>query len=257
MKLTGRAALVTGGSRGIGRGIALALAHGGADVALSYRKEEASANEVVKAIQTLGRQAIAVKADVTEQAAVESLVGATVSSFGKLDVLVNNAGIASRGNTIADTDPAEMRRIIDTHIFGAFYACKAALPHLRKNPRSDIYFISSMSPHMAPAGHGPYATAKAGLETMAKVMAKEEMKNNVRVNIIAAGVVDTEMGRRLVKHTLGDDMPKLHQQFPFGRVCTPEDVGNLIAFLASNEGGYVSGHTIFLDGGDPRGVAKE
>ncbi|MBM4406607.1 MAG: SDR family oxidoreductase [Chloroflexi bacterium] len=257
MKLAGRTALVTGGSRGIGRGIALALAHGGASIAISYRKEEAAANEVVKAVQGLGRQAIAVKADVTEQAAVESLVGATVAAFGKLDILVNNAGIASRGSSLADTDASEMKRLLDTHIMGAFYACKAALPHLRKNPRSDIYFISSMSPHMAPAGHGPYATAKAGLEVMAKVMAMEELKNNVRVNTIAAGVVDTEMGRRLVKYTLGDEMGKLNQKFPFGRVCTPEDVGNLIAFLASNEGGYVSGHTIFLDGGDPAGVAKE
>lgn len=256
MSLAGRSAIVTGGGRGIGRGIALALAQAGADVAINYRRDEAAAQEVAAEVQRMGRKCFAMRCDVTDQAAVREMVARSVEALGKLDLLVNNAGIVSRGNFIADTEVEDMRRVIDTHIFGAFYMTKEALPHLRKNPRGDIHFISSASPHLAPKGHGPYATAKAGMEAMARVLAREEMANNIRVNVIAAGVVETEMGRRLVRFNWGEELAESRHLFPFGRPCQPEDVGNLCVFLASQAGGYMSGHVIFLDGGDTPGVAK-
>jgi NAD(P)-dependent dehydrogenase (short-subunit alcohol dehydrogenase family) len=256
-ELTGRAAIVTGGGRGIGRSIAIALAQAGADVAINYRRDEAAAQAVSKAIAALGRKCLVEKADVTDEAVMKAFVERTAATLGKLDVVISNAGIASRGNTLADTDPAEMRRIIDTHVFGAFHLLKHAVPHLRKNKRSDFIFISSLSPHIAPPGHGPYAAAKAALEAMSSVLAKEELKHGMRVNTIAATVVDTDLGKRLVKYNLGDEIEKVQAQFPFGRVCQPEDVANLCVFLASDKASYISGHTIFLDGADPIGVAKK
>lgn len=257
MSLEGRAAIVTGAGRGIGRGIALTLAKAGADVVINYRRDGAAASAIAAAIKKLGRKALAVQCDVTDADAVVSMVDAAVEYLGKLDLLVNNAGIASRGDTIADTDPAEMRKVVDTHLFGAFNVLKVALPHLRQHKRSDVQFISSMSPHITPVGHGPYASAKAALETLAKVLAREEMSNGIRVNTIACGVVDTEMGHRLVKANMGETMEDARDAFPFGRVCQPEDVGNLCVFLASDKGSYIAGHTIFLDGGDPIGVGRE
>lgn len=257
MRLQGRAAIVTGGSRGIGRALAIGFAREGADVAINYRREKEAADETVAEIKRLGRKGFAYQCDVTDWEASRAMVESAAKDLGKIDLLVNNAGIASRGAYIVDTEIGEMRRIFDTHVFGAFHFCKAALPHMRKNPRSDVHFICSASPHLAPKGHGPYASAKIAVETFATILAKEENAHNVRVNSIACGVVETDMGKRLVKYTLGDDTSKLANRFPFGRVCQPEDVANLSIFLASDEGSYVSGHTIFLDGSDPTGVAKE
>ena len=257
MELAGRAAIVTGGGRGIGRGIALALAEAGADVAINYRRDEAAAKEVVKQIEGFGRRAFSAQCDVTDADAVNAMVAAVDAAFGKLDLLVSNAGIASRGQLLADTEVSEMRRVIDTHVFGAFHFFQAALPRLRKNERSDVIVISSVSPHRTPPGHGPYAVAKAGLEAMAKVLAKEERRHGMRVNIIAAGVVETDLGRRLVKFNMGDELENVVSQFPFGRACQPEDVANLCVFLASDKGSYITGHTIFLDGGDGIGAMKQ
>ncbi len=256
-ELAGRAAIITGGGRGIGRSIALGFARAGADVAINYRRDEAAAQAVGKEIAALGRKCLVEKADVTDEAATKSFVEHAAATLGKLDVVVSNAGIASRGNILGDTDVAEMRHIIDTHVFGAFHLLKNAVPHLRKNKRSDFIFISSLSPHLAPPGHGPYAAAKAALEAMSSVLAKEELQHGMRVSTIAATVVDTDLGKRLVKYNLGDEIEKVQSRFPFGRVCQPDDVANLCVFLASDKASYISGHTIFLDGADPIGVAKK
>jgi len=249
MMLKGRVAIVTGAGRGIGRGIALALAREGARVAINYRRDQAAAEKTVAEIKALGTQALAFPADVTDYPKVKEMVARVVGEWGKLDILVNNAGIASRGLNVAETDVAEMERVLRVHFFGAFQSTQAVLPVMRKQPRGDIIFISSRSPHDAPPGHAPYACAKAALETLARVLAKEEMPHGIRVNIIALGLVETDMGRRLLKGTRGLDIPEAAPMMPFGRVCQPEDVGNLAAFLCSDEASYISGHVIFLDGG--------
>ncbi len=253
MKLEGRTAVVTGGNRGIGKAVALEFARQGADVAFNYRTDEESARATVSEIDALGRKALARKTDVTDNAAVESMVTEVMDLFGAVDILVCNAGVASRGNHLGETDAREMRRVLDVHLFGALHFARALLPCMREQARSDVHFISSTSPFRSEAGHGPYATAKACLETLAMTMAKDERQHGVRVNVIAPGLVETEMGRRLVKATRGvDDIKEVYPEYPFGRVCQPEDIARLSAFLASEDGGYISGHVIHLDGGMSR-----
>ena len=253
MKLEGRVAIVTGGGRGVGWGIAMALAEAGADVAITYRRDEDAAKETVAAIERAGRRAFAFLADVRDNQRVEAMVARAIDTFGKVDILACSAGLASRGNYLADTDVEEMRRLLDTHLFGALHFARALLPHMRQHDRSDVHFVSSTTTLRHEAGHVPYATAKACLETMAMGMAKEEREHGVRVNVIAPGLVETEMGRRLVKAGRGvDDIKDLYPDYPFGRICQPEDVGKLLAFLASEDGGYISGHVLYLDGGMSR-----
>ena len=249
MKLAGKVALVTGGDRGIGKGIALALAREGADIAFNYRKDVDSAEKTAKEIEALGRKVLRVQADVTDYEQVKSVVSKTLQTFNKLDILVNNAGIASRGKFVLDTDAEEMLRLFNIHVMGAFNFTKECLSALRKQQRGDIIFISSVSPHVCMAGHAPYAVAKAGMDALASCLAKEEMGHNIRVNSIACGLVETDMGTRLVKGGMGVDIKDIAKVLPFGRVCQPADVGNLCAFLCSEEGGYISGHVVFLDGG--------
>jgi 3-oxoacyl-[acyl-carrier protein] reductase len=251
MKLSGKVALVTGGDRGIGKGIAVALAREGADIAFNYRKDAESAGKTVKEIEAMGRKALAVQADVTDLEQVKAAVNKTVQKFNRIDILVNNAGIASRGRYVLDTEAEEMLRLFNIHVMGAFNFTKECLPLLRKQPRGDIIFISSISPHVCMAGHAPYAVAKAGMDALASCLAKEEIGHNIRVNSIACGLVETDMGTRLVKGAMGVDIKDIAKGMPFGRVCQPEDVGNLCAFLCSEAGGYVSGHVVFLDGGAP------
>jgi len=249
MSLTGRVAIVTGGNRGVGSGISLALAKAGANVTLCYRRDDSAAQDVVTQIESMDKKALALQADITNLESVKQVVAKTIDTFGKIDILVNNAGIASRGKYILDTEIEEFHKLMDVHVFGALHLTQAVLPHMRTQERGDIHFISSLAPALCPPGHGPYVMAKASLEGIAKVLAKEEQPNNIRVNIIALGLVETEMGRRIVKATLGKDIRELYPDMPFGRVCKPSDVGNLSAFLCSDQGSYISGHTIHVDGG--------
>ena len=249
MSLEGRVAIVTGGSRGIGRGISLALAEAGADVVICFRRDESAAGDTVAEIGAMGRRALAFQADVTDYHKVKELVVKAIETFGKIDILVNNAGIASKGKHVVDTDVGEVHRVMNVHVFGAFHFVQSVLPYMRKQKRGDIHFISSMGAVHCLPGHGPYAMAKASLEAMAKVLAKEELANNIRVNVVALGLVETEMGSRLLKATTGEDIKAIYPRMPFGRVCQPADVGNLCTFLCSNEGNYISGHVIHLDGG--------
>jgi len=249
LKLSGKVALVTGGGRGIGKGIALALAGEGADIAYNYRRDADAAKSTDGEIVALGRRALSIQADVTDYTQVKAAVAKTVDTFGKIDILVNNAGIASRGRFVADTEVEEMERLFRIHVMGAFYFIKEALPVLRKQKRGDIINISSVSPFSCMAGHAPYAVAKAGLNAMSSCLAKEEVSRNIRVNTIACGLVETDMGARLIKGVMGMEVKELAKNLPFGRICQPGDVGNLCVFLCSDEGSYISGHPIFLDGG--------
>jgi 3-oxoacyl-[acyl-carrier protein] reductase len=248
--LEGRVALVTGGGRGIGKAIALGLAEDGADVAVNYRKDEASALETVAEIEKLGRRAQAYAASVDDVAQCETMVAAAVADFGHVDILVNNAGNASRGQTVADTDPAELDRVVRTHAFGAWACSKFALPSMRTQPRGDIVMISSAATlHMA-ANSAPYNMAKAALEALAATLAKEERRNGIHVNVVAPGLVDTEMGRRLVKGAMGvSDIRTMDAGSAFGHVCSPEEVADAVRFLVSEHGSYLTGQRIGVDGG--------
>ena len=250
MTLEGRVALVTGGGRGIGKAIALGLAEDGADVAVNYRRDEEAARETVSEIEKLGRRARAYAASVDDYAQCEAMVGAVIADLGHVDLLVNNAGNASRGQTVADTDPAELERVVRTHAFGAWSCSKLVLPSMRTRPRGDIVMISSAATlHMA-ANSAPYNMAKAALEALAATLAKEERRNGIHVNVVAPGLVDTEMGRRLVKGAMGvSDIHTMDAGSAFGHVCSPEEVADAVRFLVSDDASYLTGQRIGVDGG--------
>jgi 3-oxoacyl-[acyl-carrier protein] reductase len=248
--LAGRVALVTGGGRGIGRAIALGLAEAGADVAVNYRRDEAAASDTVAEIQKRGRKAKAYSASVENWDQDVTMVDAVVADFGSLGILVNNAGIASRGLSVADTDPAELERVMRVHAFGPHYLSKLALPHLRKQVRSDIVMISSG----ATTGYGPngapYQMGKAAMEALAFGLAKEERRNGVRSHIVAPSLTVTEMGERLVKSRgTAANIHDLDATSPFGRVSVPEDVAAVVTFLVSDANPYVSGQKVNVNGG--------
>ena len=249
MELTGRIALVTGGSRGIGRAICLALAEDGADVAVNYRRNDAAASQTVADIEALGRKARAYQAPVDDFDALAAMVASAEKELGPIDILVNNAGIASRGQSVVDTDPAELERCVRVHALGPAQLCKLVLPGMRTRPRGDVIMISSVATlHWAP-NSAPYNMGKAAMEALAFGLAKEERANNIHVNVVAPGLVETEMGRRLVKAQGVDDISTLGERMPFGRVCQPEDIANVVRYLVSEGGAYLTGEKLNAHGG--------
>jgi NAD(P)-dependent dehydrogenase (short-subunit alcohol dehydrogenase family) len=252
-QLDGRVALVTGGGRGIGRGISELLAAHGATVAVNYRRDAEAAAETVAGIVAAGGSAAAFQASIDDAEADRVMVEAAIAEFGYIDLLVCNAGIASRGQAVADTDPAEMQRVVATHAFGAHHLSRLVLPSMRQRDRGDIVMVSSVATsHMGPNG-APYNMGKAALEALALTLAKEERRNGVHVNIVAPGLVETDMGVRLARAMTGDrdmhDLRGLDASSAFGRVCQPVDVANVVLWLCSEGAGYVTGQRIECDGG--------
>lgn len=248
--LEGRVALVTGGGRGIGRAIALRLARDGADVAVNYRRDADAAAEVVREIEAMGRRAVAYAGSVDQFEQCAALVEAVIADFGFVDILVNNAGIASRGQAVADTDPAELERVVRTHAFAPHYMAKLVIPSMRTRPRGDIVMISSVATLGHAANGAPYNMGKAAQEALALTLAKEERAHGIRTNIVAPGLTVTEMGERLAKATQGvADIHELDAKSPFGRVSTPEDVAAAVAYFVSADAEYVNGQKINLHGG--------
>jgi 3-oxoacyl-[acyl-carrier protein] reductase len=248
--LADRLALVTGGSRGVGRAICLGLAEDGADIAVNYRRDEAAAREVVERIRAMGRRAEAFCASVDRLADDEAMVEAIRQSLGTVDILVNNAGIASRGRAVADTEPAELERVMQTHAIAAHHLCRLLVPAMRDRGRADVIMISSVATLNMSANGAPYNMAKAALEALALTLAKEERPHGIRVNIVAPGLVDTEMGSRLAKAVSGvKDIHELDRAMPFGHVCQPEEVADVVRFLVSAQNSYITGEKINIDGG--------
>ena len=248
--LSGRTALVTGGSRGIGRAIALSLAGAGADVAINYRRDQAAAEATVRDVQAMGRKAKAYAASVETWDEDQAMVADVLADFGSIGILVNNAGIASRGQSVADTDPAEMERVVRVHAFGPHYLSKLVIPQMRGLGRGDIVMISSVATLGMAARGGPYNMGKAAMEALALTLAKEEREHGIRTNIVAPSLTVTEMGKRLTKATAGvDDIHELDARSPFGRVSTPEDVAAAVTWLVSSANPYANGQKININGG--------
>jgi 3-oxoacyl-[acyl-carrier protein] reductase len=256
-EMAGRIALVTGGGRGIGRGISELLAAEGASVAVNYRRDRAAADDTVAAIHAAGGVARAYEGSVDDPAVCADMVAAVVDDFGGLDTLVCNAGVASRGHAVADTDPDEMISVITTHAFGPHHLARLALPHLRARAagggRADIVMISSVATSNMGARGAPYNMGKAAMEALALTLAKEERANGIHVNIVAPGLVETDMGVRLARAITGnrqmDDLRALDAASPFGRVCQPLDVANVVLWLCSVGSGYITGQRIECNGG--------
>jgi len=249
-QLDGRVALVTGGGRGIGKGISELLAAEGAAVAVNYRRDEDAALATVDAIRAAGGTARAYQASVDDAEQDARMVENVLADFGYVDLLVNNGGIASRGNAVADTDPVELARVVATHALGPHHLCRLVLPSMRTRPRGDIVMVSSVATSHHSANGAPYNMGKAALEALAFTLAKEERRHGIHVNVVAPGLVDTDMGERLVKALAGvTDIRTLDASSPFGRVCQPADVANVVLWLCSDGAGYVTGQRIECDGG--------
>ena len=250
MSIKDRVALVTGGGRGVGKGISLSLAAAGASVAVNYRRDKESAAETVREIEALGGKAIAFSASVDDYEQNAQMVADIERDLGPVSILVNNAGIASRGRSVVDTDPEEMRRVVATHAFGPHYLAALTLPKMRTLGRGDIVMISSVATRSLGPNGAPYNMGKTAMEALAYTLAKEEREHGIRVNIVAPGLVDTDMGQRLIKAVQGvEDIRSLDQSMPFGRVCQPEDVANVVRFLVSDENSYLTGERLYCDGG--------
>lgn len=250
MSIKDRVALVTGGGRGVGKGISLSLAAAGASVAVNYRRDEESAAETVREIEALGGKAIAFSASIDDYEQNAQMVADIERDLGPVSILVNNAGIASRGRSVVDTDPEEMRRVVATHAFGPHYLAALTLPKMRTLGRGDIVMISSVATRSLGPNGAPYNMGKTAMEALAYTLAKEEREHGIRVNIVAPGLVDTDMGQRLIKAVQGvEDIRSLDQSMPFGRVCQPEDVANVVRFLVSDENSYLTGERLYCDGG--------
>jgi len=250
--LTGRVALVTGGSRGIGRAIAIALAEAGADVAVNYRRGKDEADEVVDAITKMGRKAKAYAASVENFEEDQAMVADVLKDFGSIGILVNNAGVASRGNTVVDTDPLELERVLRVHAFAPHYMSKLVIPHMRKEKRGDIIIISSVATLHHAANGGPYNMGKAAGEALALTLAKEERKHGIRTNIVAPGLTATDMGSRLAAARAGKkgmDIHDLDETMPFGHVCSPEEVAAAVVYFVSDANPYANGQKLNIDGG--------
>ena len=241
---------MTGGGRGIGKGIALGLAADGMDVAVTYRRGAEAADETVAEIEAMGRAGLAVQSDVSIPDDNARAVAEVLDRFGGFQILVNNGGIASRGRSVVDTDPAELLRVVSTHALGPHHLMSVAVPLLRTHDRADIVFISSVATLGYGANGAPYNTGKAAEEALAFTLAKEERDHGIRVNVVAPGLVETEMGRRLVKGAAGiDDIRVLDEAMPFGRVCQPADIAGAVRFLVSDHAAYITGEKINVHGG--------
>ena len=245
--MTQRVALVTGGGRGIGRAVSRRLAADGFAVAVNYRRDQEAAEATAAEIG--GR---AYRADVSDRDDCTALAGAVLADFGQVDALVCNAGIASRGHTVADTDPAELDRVVRTLAYGPFWLCQALLPRMRELDRSDIVLVSSVNAARAMPGGAPYMMGKLALEGLGATLAVEELPHGVHTNIVAPGLVATDMGDRLARAVTGaESAAALDERFPYGRVCRPEDVADVVGFLVSPAASYLNGQRISVDGGRP------
>jgi len=244
-RLDNKIALVTGGSRGIGRGIAIEFAREGADVVVNYRRDTDAAHATVAEIEAAGRRGWAVQADVGEWPAVERMVAEALERFGRLDIVVANSGVASRTATVWDTDVDHWHRVLAVDLHGAFYTCKATAKHLVDRRSGTIILVSSIGADMCGPLGAPYYVAKAGVNALTKSLAKECAPAGVRVNCIAPGLIETDMGTRLMK-AYGD---AILSGIPLGRPGQPRDVGRAAVYLASDDAAFVTGKVLRIDGG--------
>ena len=244
LDMTGKIAVVTGGSRGIGRAICLELARNGANIVLCYAGNAAAAEDTVSACEALGVQALAVQCDVSDADAVKALMDTAVKTFGRIDILVNNAGI-TRDGLLMTMKEADFDAVINANLRGTFLCLKAVARTMMKQRYGRIVNLSSVVGLRGNAGQVNYAASKAGVIGMTKSMAKELATRGITVNAVAPGFIDTDMTAAMPEAAKTASLASI----PAGRLGTPEDVAKAVAFLASDDAAYISGQVLAVDGG--------
>ncbi|MBF2057461.1 MAG: 3-oxoacyl-[acyl-carrier-protein] reductase [Cyanobacterium sp. T60_A2020_053] len=241
-RLKGQVAIITGASRGIGKASALALAEEGAKVVVNYASNSQSAEAVVKEITEAGGEAIAIQADVSQGEAVDNLIKETIKTWGKIDILINNAGI-TRDTLLLRMKLEDWQKVIDLNLTGVFLCCKAVSKTMLKQRSGKIINISSVAGQMGNPGQANYSAAKAGVIGLTKTLAKEFAPRGVTVNAVAPGFIETDM-------TSGLQAEEILKMIPLGRYGKPEEVASMILFLCASEGAdYITGQVFNVDGG--------
>jgi len=242
--LAGKVAVITGGSRGIGRASSLALAQHGARVAVNYLGNASAAEATAREIAACGGQCLTVQADVSKPEEVHRLIDQALDTFGRIDILVNNVGLTQDG-LIVRMSEKKWDQVLDANLRSAFLCTRAALRPMLRQRWGRIINISSVGGMVGNAGQANYAAAKAGLIGFTKAVAKEVASRNITVNAVAPGFVDTEQTRNIT----GPQREAITRMIPLGRAATPEDIAPAVLFLASEEAAYITGHVLTVDGG--------
>lgn len=244
MLLTGKTAIVTGGSRGIGRAVSLLLAREGANVAIVYAGNTAAAEETKQQAEALGAAAALFQCDVADEQAVADMVKAVKTQFGSVDILVNNAGI-TRDGLLMRMKEADWQAVLDTNLTGVYHCTKAVSKLMMKQRHGAVINLSSVVGETGNAGQANYAAAKAGIIGFTKAVAKELASRNIRVNAVAPGYVETDMTAGLPDSAKEDML----RSIPLGRPATADDVAQAVLFLASDQACYITGQVLNVDGG--------
>ena len=244
MSLKGKVAIVTGASRGIGKGIAIELAKAGASVVINYKSNDEAAEETLQEIKMIGASALKIKGDVSDYEFSKQLIETTVEKLGKIDILINNAGI-SKVELFMDAIPSEWDNILNVNLKGAINCSHSAVKEMIKQKSGNIINISSMWGNVGASCEVIYSASKGAINSFTKALAKELAPSNIRVNAIAPGVIDTEMNGWLSE----DDRRDLTQEIPMMKFGEVQDVGMLVTFLASENSKYITGQVISIDGG--------
>ena len=244
MLLTGKTAIVTGGSRGIGRAVSLLLAREGANVAIVYAGNTAAAEETKQQAEALGAAAAGFQCDVADEQAVADMVKAVKTQFGSVDILVNNAGI-TRDGLLMRMKEADWQAVLDTNLTGVYHCTKAVSKLMMKQRQGAVINLSSVVGETGNAGQANYAAAKAGIIGFTKAVAKELASRNIRVNAVAPGYVETDMTAGLPDSAKEDML----RSIPLGRPATADDVAQAVLFLASDQAKYITGQVLNVDGG--------
>ena len=242
--LSGKTALVTGGSRGIGRAIVTRLATQGADVAFTYKGNAAAAAETTAAVEALGRRALAIQGDASQAEVPDAVVKEVLGAFAKIDILVNNAGV-TRDDLIMRMSVEAWREVLETNLYGAFFMIKAVTRPMLKAKGGRIINITSVSGQAGQTGQANYSAAKAGLIGLTKATARELASRGITCNAVAPGFVLTELTKDLPEALQAE----ITARTPLGRFGTTEEIANAVAFLASDEAAFITGQVLAVDGG--------
>lgn len=240
-----KTAIITGSSRGIGKAITLAMAKSGNDVVINYSKSAAAAEETMREVKKLGAEAVLVKADVGTKEGCKTLVDEAIKAFGKIDVLVNNAGIAGKQTKIWDFPETEFEQVMMINLFSQFYMLKYASKHMISNPDGgSVINVASIASVYGTEAYAGYVTSKGGSMALTKTAARDLAPYNINCNAIAPGGIATDM----LSGMTGQEQDSMKSNISMGRLGTPEEIGAITAFLASEDARYITGQTIVIDG---------